>query len=315
MTRIKKGIIYSIIGILAVVVLATIGGGFYMLDFALAPEVNRSDTAACYKRLFDTYPETRQWVDSLREKEALRDTFVTMPTGERHHALYVDKGSSKTALIVHGWRDCAIDFLFLARIYELMGYNVVMPDLHAHGLSEGDMIQMGWRDRKDVLHWLSIFLTDTMVVHGVSMGAATTMMMSAEPLPKRIKDIRFVADCGYTSAWDEFEGELSNQFGLPPFPILHASSMLCKLQYGWSFGEASAIEQVKRCRQPMLFIHGNSDTFVPTGMVYRLFKAKPSKKSLWTTEGAGHAESYGKHKKEYVQRVRQFVTGKSHETF
>ena len=239
MTRIKKGIIYSIIGILAVVVLATIGGSFYMLDFALAPEVNRSDTAACYKRLFDTYPETRQWVDSLREKEALRDTFVTMPTGERHHALYVDKGSSKTALIVHGWRDCAIDFLFLARIYELMGYNVVMPDLHAHGLSEGDMIQMGWRDRKDVLHWLSIFLTDTMVVHGVSMGAATTMMMSAEPLPKRIKDIRFVADCGYTSAWDEFEGELSNQFGLPPFPILHASSMLCKLQYGWSFGECS----------------------------------------------------------------------------
>ena len=311
MKRVRKGIVYSITGILAVVVLATVAGSFYMVDFALAPEVNRSDSAACFKRQFDAYPETRLWVDSLRKKAALRDTFVTMPTGERHHAMYVDKGSSKTALIVHGWRDCAIDFLYLARIYEqLMGYNVVMPDLHAHGLSEGEMVQMGWHDRKDVLHWLSIFLTDTMVVHGVSMGAATTMMMSAEPLPGRIKDIRFVADCGYTSAWEEFEGELSNQFGLPPFPILYASNILCKIRYGWSFGEASAIEQVKRCRQPMLFIHGNSDTFVPTEMVYRLYDAKPSKKSLWITEGAGHAESYAKHKKEYVQRIRQFTAMK-----
>jgi fermentation-respiration switch protein FrsA (DUF1100 family) len=66
-----------------------------------------------------------------------------------------------------------------------------MPDLHAHGLSEGDMIQMGWLDRKDVLHWMSVFRSDTMVVHGVSMGAATTMMASAEKMPQGIKDIHF----------------------------------------------------------------------------------------------------------------------------
>ena len=304
----KKVVVWSVVIVLMLLV-AIVGGGFYMLDYSLAPDENRKDTAFCYSQLFSTYPEMRPWVDSLRSIGALRDTFVVMPTnGERHHALYVSTGSQKTALVVHGWRDCSIDFLYLARIYEReLGYNVVVPDLHAHGLSEGDMIRMGWLDRKDVLHWLSIFQTDTMVVHGVSMGGATTMMLSAEEMPDGVKDIRFVDDCGYTSVWDEFAGELQNQFGLPTFPLLYTTNLLCKLRYGWSFGEASALEQVSKCNRPMLFIHGSKDTFVPTKMVYPLFEAKQDKKSLWIADGAEHAESYLNHKDEYVRRVRDFL--------
>ena len=302
-------IVWKTVVILMIIVTAVIGASFFMLRYSLAPDADRTDTAVCYQTLFETYPETRPWIDSLRRAQALRDTFVTMPTGERHHALYVQRGCNKTAIIIHGWRDCSIDFLFLARLYEReLGYNVVMPDLHAHGLSEGDMIQMGWLDRKDALHWLSVFHTDTMVVHGVSMGGATTMMTSAEQLPEGIRDIRFVDDCGYTSAWDEFTGEMKNQFGLPPFPLMYTSNLLCKLCLGWSFNEASAIDAVRRSPYPMLFIHGNSDTFVPTEMVYRLYDAKPAKKALWIADNAKHAESFLTHKDEYLQRLRDFLT-------
>lgn len=305
----KKTVRGFVLVLLLLLLTAVIGGSFYMLDYSLAPDENRADTARCFRKLFVKYPETRPWVDSLRQKDALRDTFVVMPgSGERHHAFYVSNGSNKTALVLHGWRRCSVDFLFLARLYEQdLGYNVVVPDFHAHGLSEGDMIQMGWLDRKDMLHWLSIFQTDTMVVHGVSMGGATTMMMSAEEYPEGIKDIRFVDDCGYTSVWDEFAGELRVQFGLPTFPLMYTASLLCKLRYGWSFGEASALEEVRKSDRPMLFIHGNDDSFVPTDMVYRLYEAKPSKKELWIAEGAQHAVSYMNHKTEYVERVKNFL--------
>lgn len=304
----KKVSIWCGAVILAILVVASIGGSFYMLDYSLSPDVNRKDTAFCYRELFINYPETRPWIDSLRRIGGLRDTFITMPTGERHHALYIRNGGNKTALILHGWRDCAIDFLFLARLYEKkFGYNVVLPDLHAHGYSDGDMIQMGWLDRHDALHWLSVFKADTMAVHGVSMGAATTMMLSAATMPEGIKDIRFVEDCGYTSVWDEFAGELKNQFGLPEIPLMYTTSLLCKISNGWSFGEASAINQVKRCSYPMLFIHGGSDTFVPTDMVHRLYKAKATKKKLWIANDAKHAESYKKHKEEYVKQVKDFL--------
>ncbi len=307
-----KKVLWTLVIIVTVFVIALIGGSFYMLDYSLAPDPNRMDTDSCYQQQFEAYPESREWFDSLRNIRALRDTFLIMPTGERHHAFFVDRGSTRTALVIHGWRDCAIKFFWLARIYEHeLGYNVVMPELHACGESEGEAIQMGWKDRLDALHWLKTFQTDTMVVHGVSMGAATTMMLSGEQMPDGIKDLRFVEDCGYTSVWDEFSGQLKEQFGLPAFPLMYSTSLLCKLRYGWSFGEASALEQVRKCHYPMLFIHGNTDTFVPSEMVYPLYEAKPGVKELWIAEGAEHALSYKEHKAGYISKIKAFVTQSS----
>ena len=223
----KRRVGWGVALVLILLLMMTIGGSYYMLSYSLSPDPERQDTAQCYKELFSDYPDLRPWVDSLRCLDALRDTMVTMPTGERHHALVIPSAGRKTAVVVHGWRDCSIDFLFLARIYEQAGYRVVLPDLHAHGLSEGDMIQMGWLDSRDIVHWMTIFQTDTMVVHGVSMGAATTMMTSAKALPKGVRDIRFVEDCGYTCVWDEFAGQLKNQFGLPEFPLMYPCRLYC----------------------------------------------------------------------------------------
>ena len=293
--------------VVATTVMAVVGASVYMLDYSLAPDPNRRDVDSCYQQLLAEYPECGEWMDSLRGINALRDTFVVMATGERHHALYIDKGVGKTAVVLHGWRDCAIKFLWLARIYErALGYNVVMPELHACGESEGDVIQMGWKDRRDVMEWMKVFRADTMVVHGVSMGAATTMMLSGETMPEGIKDLRFVADCGYTSVWDEFAMQLKAQFGLPAFPLMYTTSLLCRLRYGWRFDEASAIAQVRKCRYPMLFIHGDNDSFVPTRMVYPLYAAKVGAKQLWISKGAEHAQAYQAHKEEYIRQLRQF---------
>ena len=290
-----------------------IGGSFYMLNYSLASDPDRMDTDSCYIRLFENHPETKEWVDSLRQANALRDTFMTFPEGYRCHAYYVKKNSDnvncqRTALLIHGWRDQAIKFFYLARVYEReFGYNVVMPDVYGHGQSDGDVVRMGWLDRLDMLRWLEAFKTDTMVVHGVSMGGAMAMMVAGEPIPDGIKDIRFVNDCGYTSVWDEFAGEMKVRFGLPEFPLMYTSSLLCKLRYGWSFGEASALEQVSKSTHPMLFIHGDQDTFVPTEMVYRLYEAKPAPKELWITKDTGHAQSYKNYREEYIRRVRDFL--------
>lgn len=131
------------------------------------------------------------------------------------------------------------------------------------------------------------------------------MKVSGEYLPAYVKC--FVEDCGYTSVWDEFDGQLDEQFGLPAFPLMWTTSALCKARYGWSFGEASPLNQVKKCHRPMLFIHGSSDTFVPTRMVYPLYKAKPEPKELWIVKGAEHARSYTEHTAEYTARVKAFA--------
>jgi len=133
--------------------------------------------------------------------------------------------------------------------HQEMGYNIFLPDLRGHGKSDNDYIQMGWHDRKDIIDWLPVVngvFSDTthIVMHGISMGAATTMMESGEQLPHNVKC--FVENCGYTSVWDQFRNEMRQAYNLPAFPLLlYTTSLYCKWKEGWDFKEASALEQIK----------------------------------------------------------------------
>lgn len=151
--------------------------------------------------------------------------------------------------------------LDMAQHYYDAGFNVLTPDLRASGQSEGDYVGMGWLDRLDILDWVDWILTQDaaaqIVIHGVSMGAATTMMVAGEETPDAV--VAFVEDCGYTSVWDVFSSELSLRFGLPEFPLLYSASALSSVMAGYSFEEASALEAVACSEKPMLFIHGTAN--------------------------------------------------------
>lgn len=304
----------SIFIILLLLVGVTIGGSYYMLGYSLRPNATvLSNNADSYMYMYKNYPFLHPWVDSLRQVDALRDTFITNPEGIQLHAYYIraPRPTRKTAVIVHGYTDDAIRMFMIGYLYNRdLQYNVLLPDLQHQGESEGEAIQMGWKDRLDVKQWMRLANqlygdSTQMVVHGISMGAATTMMLSGEEQPSYVKC--FVEDCGYTSVWDEFAHELKNSFHLPPFPLLYATSWLCEQKYGWNFKEASSLKQVAKCRLPMFFIHGDKDTYVPTWMVYPLYEAKPEPKELWIVPGATHAVSYQENKQEYTDKVKAFV--------
>lgn len=304
----------SIAVVLSLSAVLVAGGSLYLLSYSLRPERTvREKDADSYKYMYAEYPFLRPWVDSLERTGALRDTTILGRRGERLHALWAaaPHPTDRTAVIVHGYTDNAVRMLMIGYLYNRdLGCNILLPDLAFHGWSEGRSIGMGWPDRLDVLRWTEV--ADELfggrtrqVVHGISMGAATTMMLSGEQLPPYVKC--FVEDCGYTSVWDQFAKELREQFRLPAFPLLHVASGLCALKYGWNFREASALEQVGKSRLPMLFIHGDADDYVPTEMVYALYEAKPGEKELWIVPGAGHALSYRDNREEYTRRVRTFV--------
>ena len=305
-------------GIATVVIVVVLAlAGAYMIDYSLFPKMRHGHNLPWrLDNIISESPQLRPWADSLKHSHALHDTVVLMPTGERHHATYINASepSRRVAVLVHGYRDNGMGMMHVASIYHHMGYNILLPDLHGHGQSYGKDIQMGWKDRLDVMHWIDIapgiFRTpaDSMrlVVHGISMGAATTMCVSGEQTPKYVKC--FVEDCGYTSVWDEFAHELKGRFSLPEFPLLYTASWVVQMKYGWSFSEASPLKQVAKCNKPMLFIHGDNDTYVPTTMVYPLYEAKSQPKQLWIAPGSKHALSYRDHKSEYIRKVTEFVS-------
>lgn len=307
--KIAKGILITIISL----TLLTLGASVFMIFYSLKPFHRGLNIEQSYTDMYERYPFLEGWVDSLNQQKALKDTFLINPNGVRLNGYYINAAqpTTKTALIIHGYTDNAIRMLMIGYLYNKdLGYNVILPDLQYHGLSEGSTIQMGWKDRLDAQEWRNLAINKygpetQLVVHGISMGAATTMMLSGEEQPQQVKC--YIEDCGYTSVWDEFSQELKVRFSLPAFPIMYTTSWLCDLIYGWNFKEASALEAVKRCNLPMFFIHGDEDTFVPTWMVYPLYEAKPQPKELWIVPGVEHAEAYLKEKEEYTKRVSDFL--------
>ena len=193
--------------------------------------------------------------------------------------------------------------------YAEKGFNILTPDMRSHGESEGKLIGMGWLDKEDVKLWIDYVLNidpeAEIVLHGVSMGGATVMMTSGEDLPDNVKAI--IDDCGYTSVWDEFTDEAKYLFNVSQFPILYTASAISKFRAGYSFQEASALEQVKKTKIPILFIHGSEDNFVNTNMVYSLYEACPTRKDLLVVEGAGHGQALYLDPDTYFDKVFGFI--------
>ena len=309
-----KRALYLLSGILILLSAAIAGGSFYMLDYSLCPANNSGkDTEGSYAYMFTEYPFIKPWADSLKQTGALRDTFI-LRNGIRLHALYAEapQPTRRTALIIHGYTDSAVRMLMIGYLYHHdLEFNILLPDLYGGGESEGEHIRMGWLDRHDVRRWAEVAHTmfgdsTQIVVHGISMGAATAMMMAGDAQPDYVRC--FVEDCGYTSVWDEFSKELKVGFGLPEIPMLYTTNLLCKWLYGWDFHEASALKQIEKSRHPVFFIHGDADDYVPTWMVYTLYKAKKQgDKELWIVSCTAHAVSYRDNREEYTQRVSAFV--------
>ena len=237
---------------------------------------------------------------------------ITAADGLRLNGVYYpNAGSHLWVIALHGYRGSHTGATNLAQHYYDAGYQVLTPDLRACGDSEGDYVGMGWLDRKDVLQWIDWVLAQDseaeIVLHGVSMGAATTMMTAGEDTPEQVKV--FVEDCGYTSVWDIFSSELKLRFGLPEFPILYTASATARAKAGYGFKEASALQQVQNCEKPMLFIHGGADDFVPSRALDENFDACASiDRQKLLIPSAGHSMSASTAPVVYWKTVTNFVT-------
>ncbi|SDJ80795.1 alpha/beta hydrolase [Sediminibacillus albus] len=227
----------------------------------------------------------------------------------RAHYLKNEQPTGKAVILAHGYRGVGEQMGDLAKFYYDQGFDILMPDARGHGESEGDYIGYGWHDRKDYLGWIEELISgygaDRILLHGNSMGAALVLMTSGETLPVQVKGI--IADSGYTSVDKELAHQLKHLYQIPSFPMIPITSTITRLRAGYSFGEASALEQVKENSRPLFIIHGAEDELVPTEMAQQLYKAAAGEKELWIVPGAGHTDAYAAATVEFQKRIQSFI--------
>ncbi len=224
-----------------------------------------------------------------------------------------EKESKTYVFAAHGYRSYGKkEFCGVAQYYIKKGYNVFFPDHIASGESEGTHCTFGYRETEDSIKWLS-YLNESfgedisIILHGVSMGAATVMMMSGrEDLPDNVKAV--VEDCGFTTANALFIHKLKD-LGVPSNNLIKVVNAVNKRRLGFDFMKLNPIESVKNTLLPIMFIHGDKDGLVPCFMAYELYENCSSEiKELLIVEGADHAQSFMIARDTYESKMDEFLS-------
>lgn len=296
--------------------------GYAALSFAgdllfkrgcVPPESFTDKLVDCDKTHLGDYLEKNlQWVEDYGYERH----FMLSDRGEKlvAYLLKPKKESNIYIFAAHGYRSYGKkEFCGVGQYYIERGYNLFIVDHVASGESEGEYCTFGYNETKDSLKWLD-YMTETfgkdikIILHGVSMGAATVMRMSGSGLlPKNVK--MTVADCGFTSGPDFFAyrvNKINNR--IPAETLVKIWNNANKSRMGFDLYDVEPVKSVKNATLPMLFIHGEEDGLVPCFMVYELYESCGSEnKDLLVIEGADHAQSYMVGKEKYTDKLDGFI--------
>ena len=268
---------------------------------------DKLDTTPAWHEYINANQEGREYIYSLNPEDLYINSFDNL----KLHALFINNNTNKTIICVHGYKakDGLYDFGMSASFLNSLGYNLLFVDNRAHGLSQGKYIGFGVLDSIDVNSWIDYLVTnmnqETIILYGMSMGAATVMNAASCPDSSPVKAI--IADCGFASGYDEVAYQIKKMYHLPAFPLVPISNILLKLLAKYSLKDKEAYKSIKNYHNNLLIIHGGKDHFVPTGDAYKIFDNATCHKKILIVPGSSHAKSYLKDTELYEQTFKEFL--------
>ncbi len=251
-----------------------------------------------YARRLDFYDLTLRSFDNLKLKG------YYLPAQNPH--------SNKLVILVHGWSDNPSVMAAFAQLYLEQGdCHILIPHLRAHGMSDGQQIGFGLADSQDLLMWTAYVEKNlpsplSIIYHGWSMGAVTALLAAgSRHASSQLKGV--VAD----SPYDTLENELAFQFKKrQPWSaktLLWLLDRKARKKLGYGLNRISALAVAPNIEVPVLFFHGQKDSFVPLEMSEHLYDKIRAPKRLVEIEDADHVEGYNLAPSVYTKEIQSFL--------
>ena len=221
-------------------------------------------------------------------------------------------GSTKAIVMVHGrgenrtteFYSHFLDLAAALNTYAGRGFNILMIDLRAHGLSGGENSAWGIGERHDVeaaVDWLKHngFQPGSIGALGASLGATSCVHATAED-----PDISaLVIDGAGINDYATIKQGWKARTGLPQF-FFPAGLLMERLVYGFDMRTLRPVEVMKQLRsRPVLLIYGGQEITPERRQL--VVDALPGA-DLWIVAGAAHTGAYTAVPQAYLDRVATF---------
>ena len=293
---------YILLGILVLAVLYLVSISIRYVNRILYPKTRTYDEAREKVRKQGYFPE--EYIDSL-PYELLN---IKSPYGYMIKGRIYQNDSRKFIIIVHGITMNIYGALKYLPFFYKKGFNVVVFDLRNHGETGGDNTTYGYFEKWDLStvtdHLYGRFGNDISIgLHGESMGGTISMLNMA--MDKRI--VYGIIDCAFSDLPELLLLKLKQDSKLESKKLIALVNVFIKARSGFSIEDVSPLKELPTIKQPILFIHGASDTYVPPMMTKAMYAFKMDRKYMYIAEGAEHSTSMAVDPDRYDEEITAFL--------
>ena len=236
------------------------------------------------------YEDGKMWC----MRQNMQDCYIKSSDGLILHAYYLPARNAEIfVLLIHGYKGSGFgDFAYTSRFLHENHCHLLFIDQRCCGMSQGKYITFGAMEQYDVQKWAYYIARRNksrlpIYLYGESMGAAAALMASGRKLPKEVKGL--IADCGFRSMKQQIKDMAANWFHLHWIGLLLLRlDLFCAISAGFRMKEADTTNAMKKNKRPVLFFHGEEDTYVnPKNSTYNYSVCQASKE-LVLIPGARH---------------------------
>lgn len=303
--------LYFIIIALLIIIILCVSYYAFRVAFLAPPHLDTNHYFVPEGEQYDAVRDgIKKSVARMAERKYEPITITSFDGSKLFARYYHVSDNAPVQILFHGYKsssllDCSGGSYFA----DQLGHNAIVVDQRSHGQSDGTVITFGIKERKDCLCWIQYaikrFGKDVpIILSGLSMGAATVLMVTDLNLPENVKGI--IADCPYSSP-KEIIMKVAKQMHFPPRLMLPFVWLGGFLFGHFNLFESTAIEAIKNCEIPILILHGDADELVPCEMSQSMLTSGAKDITLETFAGAGHGLSYIVIPDKYEKVVLEFI--------